>query len=194
MGTRFDQAMADPREFTSAETLKNGVAVTIRHLRADDREMIADAVRQLDRESVYTRLFSYRKELTEDGLARIMDADGQRVVALVVTTREGDEEIVIGSGRYVVLASDVGDPSAEVAFVVAQNYQRLGVASCLLRHFARIAREQGIVALEADVLPANQSMLTVFARSGLPMRRRREGGVMHITLSLAPDVHQPRGA
>src|SRR5450755_1511558 len=60
----LEQTMTD---FTCAETLRNGLAVTIRHLRVDDRERIAKAVRQLERESIYTRLFSYRNELTEVG-------------------------------------------------------------------------------------------------------------------------------
>jgi len=74
--------------------------------------------------------------------------------------------------------------AAEVAFVVEEDYQGLGVASRLLRHFARIAREQGISALQADVLAGNKSMLSVFTLSGLPMTTRRDGGVMHVMLAL----------
>ena len=176
--------MTDPRDFMCAETLENGLAVTIRHLHADDRARIAKAVRQLDRESVYTRLFSYRNELSEAGLDRIMHVDPEREVALVVTTRANGEEIVIGSGRYVVSREDGEVRAAEVAFVVEEDYQGLGVASRLLRHFARIAREQGISALQADVLAGNKSMLSVFTRSGLPMTTRRDGGVMHVMLAL----------
>jgi RimJ/RimL family protein N-acetyltransferase len=175
--------MTDPRDFSCAETLRNGLPVTIRHLRADDRERIAKAVRQLDRESVYTRLFSYRKELTESGLDRIMRVDPEREVALVVTAGAGDDEMVIASGRYFV-SPDGEERTAEVAFVVEEDYQGLGIAGRLLRHFARIAREQGITAFEADVLARNKSMLAVFARSGLPMRTRHEGGTVHVTLSL----------
>jgi len=176
--------MSDPRGFTSAHTLRNGLAVTIRHLRADDRERIARAVRQLDRESVYTRLFSYRKELTEAGLDRIMRVEPDREVALVVITRVGEDEIVIGSGRYVVVNPDDPERSAEVAFVVEEDYQGLGIASRLLRLLAQIAREQGIAALEADVLAGNKSMLAVFARAGGPMTTRRDGGTVHVTLDL----------
>ena len=175
--------MTDPQSFTCSETLKNGLTVAIRHLRADDRERIATAVRQLDRESVYTRLFSYRNELTETGLDRIMRVEPGREVALVVTTGAGEDEIVIGSGRYVVSGTD-DERTAEVAFVVEEDYQGLGVASRLLRHFVRIAREQGIAAFEAEVLAGNKSMLAVFARSGLPMTTRRDGGVMHVRLAL----------
>src|SRR5260370_2713050 len=113
--------MTDLRDFNCAETLENGLAVTIRGLRADDRERIAKAVRQLDRESVYTRLFSYRNELTEVGLDRIMRVDPEREVALVVTTRAAGDQIVIGSGRYVVSNPDDEERTAEVAFVVEED-------------------------------------------------------------------------
>jgi GNAT superfamily N-acetyltransferase len=176
--------MVDPRDFACVETLRNGLVVTIRHLRADDRERIAKAVRQLDRESIYTRLFSYRSELTEAGLDRIMRVVPGSEVALVVTTAAGDDEIVIGSGRYVVSNPNAEERTAELAFVVEEDYQGLGIASRLLKHFGRIAREQGIVALDADVLTGNKSMLAVFTRSGLPMKKRIDGGSVHVTLSL----------
>jgi RimJ/RimL family protein N-acetyltransferase len=179
--------MNDPREFKCADTLKNGLAVTIRHLRADDRERIANAVRQLDRESIYTRLFSYRSELTESGLDRIMRVDPQREVALVVTAGTGNDEIVIGSGRYVVVDPSAAERAAEVAFMVEEDYQGLGIAGRLLRHFVQIARDQGIGTFEADVLAQNKSMLAVFARSGLPMRKRNEGSTVHVALTLRGD-------
>ncbi len=177
--------MAEQDEFSVSETLKNGVAVTVRALRASDRDKIARAVRQLDRESIYTRLFSYRDELTEAGLDRLMRVDPEREVALVVTIGAGIDEVVIGSGRYVVSGQDGEERTAEVAFIVEEDYQGLGIAGCLMRHFVRIAREQGVAALEADVLTGNASMLAVFARAGLPMERHRDGGTVHVKLSLS---------
>ena len=166
-------------------TLKNGVAATMRMLRPDDRERIAAAVRKLDPESIYTRLFSYRKELTEAGLNRIMQVEAGREVVLVVTTRTETDEVVIGSGRYIVSHSpDTPGRTAEVAFLVAREYQGLGIAGRLLAQMAEIARKDDIAAFEADVLSENKSMLAVFARSGLPMKKRYEGGSVHVTLAL----------
>jgi len=180
--------MADAREFPCVETLKNGLIVSVRLLRVDDRDRVAAAVRQLDKESVYTRLFSYRKELTEAGLTRIMTLDPERDVALLVTVGAGQDEVAIGSGRLV--ASDATGTSriAEVAFVVEEDYQGLGIAGRLLKHLANLARQRGITALEADVLAENKSMLAVFARSGLSMQQRREGGIVHVTLALTPEL------
>lgn len=178
--------MTESSEFICSETLRNGLTVTIRTLRPDDRERVAAAVKELDRESVYTRLFSYRKELTEAGLNRIMTIDPAREVALLVTRGLGPEEIAIASGRYIASDPREGETTAEVAFIVEEDFQRLEIAGRLLKHLANIARERGIVALEADVLAENASMLVVFERSGLPMQQRREGGVIHVTMSLKP--------
>jgi RimJ/RimL family protein N-acetyltransferase len=184
--------MTDLRDFSSTEKLRNGLAVTIRALRPDDRERIAKAVRQLDRESIYLRLFSYRGELTEAGLDRLMTFDPDREVALLVTIGAGVDEIVIGSGRYFATDAQGTARSAEVAFIVEEDYQGLGIAGRLLAHLTDIARRQGITVLEADVLAENKSMLAVFARSGLQMQQRRDGGVVHLSLSLSP-ADQARG-
>ncbi|HXX86014.1 MAG TPA: GNAT family N-acetyltransferase [Casimicrobiaceae bacterium] len=176
--------MTGAEDFVCTDTLRNGLVVAIRTLRPDDRERVAAAVKGLARESVYTRLFSYRKELTEAGLTRIMTVDPTREVALLVTAGSGSQEVAIASGRFVASTAAGAARTAEVAFVVEEDYQGLGIAGRLLKHLANIARERGITAFEAEVLAENKSMLAVFARSGLPIQKRREGGVVHVNLSL----------
>ena len=179
--------MTSLSEFAVTETLRNGVSVTFRALRPDDRERMAKAARQLDRESVYMRLFSYRKELTEAGLDRIMAYDPAREAALVVITSIGGEDVIAGSGRYVAADAKESGRTAEVAFVVDEKFRGLGIAGRLLEHLVAFARGQGIAVLEADVLAVNKAMLGVFARSGLSMRTRAEGSTVHVTLSLHED-------
>ena len=128
------------------------------------------------------RLFTPKKELTEAGLNRLVEVDFEREVALVVTIGTGAQESLIGGGRYVSANNDRG--AAEVAFTVDGRYRGQGIASRLLQHLAAIARGRGITRFEAEVLAENRPMLTVFARSGLAMERRREGGVVHVELTL----------
>jgi len=176
--------MTSPRDFVASETLRNGLAVTIRALRAEDREKVAAAIRQLDRESIYTRLFSYRNLLTDAALDRIMRFDPDSEVVLIATLGSGPDEIVIGSGRYIVGADEDGKRSAEIAFMVEEDYHGLGIAGRLLKHLAAIGRAQGIVSFDATVLAENKAMVAVFARSGMPMRKRIEGGEICVTLQL----------
>ena len=74
---------------------------------------------------------------------------------------------------------------AELGFLVAEPYRGRGIATLLLRHLARIAQDAGLSAFEAAVLAYNTPMLAVFRRSGLPIDRRREGNIIHVTLSLS---------
>ena len=165
-------------------TLKNGTVVTLRPLRADDRQRLAAAIRGLDAQTIYTRLFSHRKELTEAGLDRAMRVDDEREVVVVATTGRGAEEAIIGGGRYVV----TGEGRAEIAFTVEEDYQGQGVAGRLFAALVDLARQRGITDFEADVLSENPSMLRVFERTGLPMRKRSEGGVVHLELTLTPSA------
>jgi RimJ/RimL family protein N-acetyltransferase len=70
------------------------------------------------------------------------------------------------------------------AFTVKEDYQGHGIASRILRHLIHIARENGVSRFEAYVLAENTAMLTVFARSGLPMEKKLEEGALHVRLSL----------
>ena len=73
---------------------------------------------------------------------------------------------------------------AEVAFMVEEDYQGLGIAGKILRHLAGIAKDKGIVQFHAEVLPENKGMLAVFNRSGFPVEQEYDDGVAHVTLSL----------
>ncbi len=85
----------------------------------------------------------------------------------------GSDDTVIGSGRYVV----TGPGTAEVGFVVEEDYHGRGLASRLLRHLAPVARDHGITSFEADVIAGNKAMQAVFQRTGWPTHKRREGDV-----------------
>jgi RimJ/RimL family protein N-acetyltransferase len=176
--------MIDPRNYLVVDTLRNGTTVTIRAIRPEDKTRLVSAFKNLDRESVYTRFFHYVRELTEQDLRRATEIDFDREVALLVTTKAGDEETVIGTGRYVIFEEADAGRSAEVAFVVEEDYQGLGIASRLLRHLVQIGRQQNVSRFKADVLSGNQAMLRVFAGSGLPMKKQRDGTVVQVTLFL----------
>ena len=177
--------MADPNRYLERETLKDGTKVTVRAILPEDAPSILEAFGNLDRESVYRRFFSPKKELSDAELRQLTNIDFERVVALVVMAETPNGETLIAGGRYAVEPGD-RPKSAELAFLTAAAHRDRGVASLLLRHLVKLARDADLSTLEADVLAENAAMLNVFRRSGLPMAQRREGNVAHVTLSLKP--------
>jgi RimJ/RimL family protein N-acetyltransferase len=179
---------ADDRQFSQASTLRDGTPVTIRAMHPDDRDRLVAAFNKLEPGTIYTRFFSFRKEIPASTLDRIAAIDFDNLAGLVVTVGSGESETVIGGASYVASTADDGAKVAEVAFTIEEDYQRQGLASQLMAMVTKLARRHGIARFEADVLSGNTGMLTVFQRSGLPMRRRTEGGVVHVTM----DLTQPR--
>lgn len=168
--------------------LRDGSAVLIRTARPDDKQRLVTAFQALDRRTIYTRYFSFRKSLSQTELDRLDAQDADRYILLVATlTSPRDETIIAGAS---CIAADADGPMrrAECAFTVEEDYQRQGLAGHLLAAIVELARRHGIGLLEADVLVENPAMLAVFKRSGLPMTQSRHAGVVHLVLELA---HEP---
>jgi hypothetical protein len=54
----------DPQHYSARETLKDGTVVTIRSIRREDSNAVLAAFKGMDKESVYRRFFSPKKELS----------------------------------------------------------------------------------------------------------------------------------
>jgi RimJ/RimL family protein N-acetyltransferase len=177
--------MLDKDSYMFNETLRDGTPITLRAARADDGPTIRRAFRNLNRDTIYTRFFGYRSDVSDSELERITGADFDRDVALLITIGSGDEEVIIAGASYFAIETDPPAQSAEIAFTVEEDYQGRGIASLLLRHLVRIAEAKNLAHLKADVLARNVPMLAVFRRSGLPMTLQRQGDVIHVVLSLS---------
>lgn len=172
--------------------LKDGTPVLIRPVRHDDRERIIRAFHELEPQTIYTRFFSMKRELTEVDLARIEASDFVHAVSLVATIPQGDDEVIIGGGAYTVIDRPDGVPTAEVSFTIEEDYQGQGLATLFMTMLIEIARDRGIERFEAEVLADNQPMLGVFTRSGLPLHRQNEDGVAHVVMDLRQGGAVPR--
>jgi RimJ/RimL family protein N-acetyltransferase len=181
--------MIDAKNFKVTDKLKDGTGVTIRAIRPDDKKRIVEAFKNLEAESIYTRFFSSKRELTEEELKTVTEVDFEKTVALVVTIPAGKgEETIIGAGRYVLYNPPNEQRSAEIAFTIEEDYHGQGIASCILKNLIEIGREKGVLQFEAEVLRENKAMLAVLARCGLPLEQSYEDGVFHATLVLTPDA------
>jgi GNAT superfamily N-acetyltransferase len=177
--------MIDARNYSSKETLKNGLQVTIRAVRPDDKDALLAAFKELDERTLYLRFFEAKRDITPGELREATEVDFVRTIALVTCVQDATGEKIIGAGRYIVFGDAEPPDRAEVDFTVEEDFQGLGIASITLKHLARIAKEKGIRQFHADVLQENKGMLAVFNRSGFPVRQEYAEGLAHVTLLLA---------
>jgi len=171
--------MLDAANYLVEETLKDSTKVTIRAIHPDDKDRLVKAFLALEPQTIRLRFFYPKRSLTDDDLTRLEKMDYQQRVGLAATVQNGGQEVIVGFGEYAARGQ-----SAEIAFVVEEDWQGRGIASRLLRQLTAIARANGITQFEADVLAENTPMLAVFRNSGLRMRTSHGQGVVQATLFL----------
>ena len=177
----------DLANYISTEPLRDGRPLTIRAIRPDDKGSLIEALNQVAPQSLYLRLFSGKRKFSDEEMIQMTAVDFVNVVALVAVLEKDGIERIAGGGRYIRIGPAGTGRSAEVAFLIDDAHQGLGIGSRIFKHLTTIARESGITRLVAEVLPSNAVMLRLFDRSGLPVEKNLSGGSVHVTIQLAQE-------
>jgi acetate---CoA ligase (ADP-forming) len=155
-------------------TLRDGSQVCMRSIAPVDERALLSLFESLSKESRKLRFFTAApalRRIAHD--ACNLDA---RTGFGLVATRDGESPI-LGHAAYTVIEPGC----AEVAFVVADETQGLGLATLLLAELAEHAARQGIHTFKAIVLPANLHMLEVFRDSGFPVDLKANADCINVT-------------
>jgi RimJ/RimL family protein N-acetyltransferase len=179
-----------PQRYRAAETLRDGRKIEVRALQRDDETQMLDAVSHTSAQSRYRRFFGVKKDFSAGEKNFFLNVDFSSHVALVATLERNSRGDIIGGARYIV----VEPGTAEVAFMVVDEFQGQGAGTVLLRHLVSIARSASLKKLVADVLPENTGMLRVFQNSGLRETVTRSRGVVRVELDLNVPASSAPGA
>lgn len=167
--------------YPATETLRDGRQIAIRALAKSDQADVMAAVGRTSAASLYRRFFAIRRDFSDKEIEFFLNADFTSHVALVAVLQRDGHDVIVGGGRYIV----VRPGAAELAFMVEDDCQGLGIGGVLMRHLIALAREAGLRELVAEVLPENLPMLKVLEKSGLRLTTKREDGVLHVVLALS---------
>ncbi len=171
-----------PREQEADVVLRDGSTVHVRPVRADDEPAIRTFLQGLSPESIGFRFFGTPN--LDWVTSWSLDVDYADRYALVAES--GSPSQIVAHAAYVRIDSE----RAEVAFLVADEWQGKGISTIMLAHLATLAEHHGIHTFTAEVLPANHRMIEVFRESGFPVEMRSHPDAIAIELptSLSTDA------
>jgi GNAT superfamily N-acetyltransferase len=167
---------------TAAE-LSDGSEVEIRPLTPDDKADLAAGFERLSELSRYRRFLSPTSHLSATQLAYLTDVDHhdhEALVAIDPSSRDG-----LAVARYVRSAENPGE--AEFAVAVADDWQRRGLGTALLRQLAARARAEGITRFTGFVLEDNQPMRRLLQSLGEVKQRDAHDGTLEVWLDIPAD-------
>jgi GNAT superfamily N-acetyltransferase len=166
------------------ELLPDGAPVLIRPIRAEDKHLLSDALQRLSDESVQRRFLTAKQDFSRTELRYLTEIDAVDHVALVAEDPTDPALGLLAVGRFVRLAED--PEAAEVAIVVADNWQGRGLGSVLGRHLAHAARNRGIKLFTATMAAYNKPAHRLMAKLTHHLEQRHVGsGVDELVSDLA---------
>jgi len=174
-----ESAYLYPSEISAKETLTGGITVYFRAIKPSDEEAMRRLFYRFSDEAVYYRYFTAVKTMPHAKMQEYVNIDYCRTMSVVGILREAGQERIIAEARYVKHSQN---SYADIAFVIDEDYQGVGLASCLYKMLIRLARERGLQGFTADILATNKGMMKVLEKGGLPMRAILDSGVYHVTI------------
>ncbi len=173
-----EEGLADEGCFVE---LRDRTPVIVRPARSRDREEVAAFAGRLSPDSIELR---FAGPMRSDAVIREVlgpPAGAADRLSLVMETLDRVPRMV-GNAEYVRFQEDPAH--AEVAFLIADEFQGRGAGSILLQELARRARPVGIRWFTAVVLAENFVMRDIFLRAGFPYRVDCDGPTLRIDLDI----------
>ncbi len=180
-----------PADIAQRHVFKGGLEVNFRAIKPSDEEEMRRLFYRFSDKAVYYRYFSPIKVMPHAKMQSYVNVDPNRVMSVVGLCGPHGEEHIIAEARFV---RDQQRPYGDVAFVVDEKYQGLGVASKLYQILITLAKERGLQGFTAEVLASNTAMMKVFEKGGIPIRADLRQDVYELVIAFeSASTHVERG-
>lgn len=168
-----------PEYLETWRTTRKGLEILLRPVKISDEPLLKDFFYDLTDQSMYRRFMSVRKDVPHTRLQEFCIIDFSKELVLVAVIQKEALETIVGVSQYGI---DRTNHSAEVAFVVRDDYQNKGVGSEMLHYLTYLAKTTGLLGFTAEVLVENRGMLHLFENLFPDLNKRIVDGVYELKM------------
>ncbi|MBW1643392.1 MAG: GNAT family N-acetyltransferase, partial [Deltaproteobacteria bacterium] len=160
-------------DYKTTLKLRSGKIVEFRPLLPSDEFAYRNFFYSLQDKTIYLRFF-YKMKLFSHEVAQEQWAsvDYRKNMSIIGLVQKGGYKEVMAIGSY----AREDDEKAEIAFVVREDFQGMGIAKYLLDVLEKIAKENNYKGFGATVLSENSAMLSVFKKRYPNAKFKATGG------------------
>jgi acyl-CoA hydrolase/GNAT superfamily N-acetyltransferase len=173
-----------PEELETYRTTMEGEEILLRPVKISDEPLIKEFFYSLSDSSMHRRFLSERKDMPHERLQDFVVIDYLKEMIILAVIKDEKREEIVGLGQYAI---DLPTRTAEVAFAVKDDFQNRGVGTELLSYLTLLARKEGLLGFNAEVLIGNTAMLHLFEKMGFDIEKRGEEGVFDLKMAFKGD-------
>jgi len=174
--------------YISTLELKNGKTIRFRPLLPSDEFAFRNFFYSLQAHTIYFRFFSKLKSFSHAFVQKQWaNVDYRKNMSIIGLVQKGGHKEIMAIGSY----AQEEENRAEVAFVIREDFQGMGIASYLLEVLELIAKENNYAGFSATVLAENAAMIHVFKKRYPNIKTKMmSGSDLLVLMEFEDKVHQ----
>jgi len=173
-----------PKKYELIWRMRDGRNVLFRPIKPEDELLWLEMFQNFSEESIRYRFFEIIKDTPHEVRIRYTNIDYDRELGIVPVLQEKGKEKILGVVR---LIEEPDGKRGEIAFIVADPWQRLGLGSKMLDYMIEICIERGLDEIYGIMLPDNFRAQELMKKMGFTLKRTKDN-LVAATL----DLHSER--
>lgn len=166
-----------------------GKSFNLASLTPADRAHIQSGLKYMSSESIRNRFMGSKRDFSDKELDYLTSLDGINHYALGIEEAEGAHR---GVAVIRMVRSEKDPGEAEVAITIIDEYQRMGLGSLLLDLLILAAGERQISRFSFTFLPANEAIVRLIQKKGIPVTERAHDSVRMVLSASQVDLEEIR--
>lgn len=173
-----------PKKYETLWKLRDGRTVILRPIKPEDEPLWLEMFQNFSQESIRYRFFEIIKDTPHEVRVRYCNVDYDREIGIVAELSEEGRRKILGVVRLIV---EPDGKTGEIAVVVADPWQGLGLGSKMMDYMIEICKDKNLETIYGVMLPDNRRAIRLMKKMGFTVKALDEGTVK-ATLNLKEEL------
>jgi acetyltransferase len=163
-----------PKKYEALWNLRDGRSVLLRPIKPEDEPLWLEMFQNFSEESIRYRFFQIIRDTPHEVRVRYCNIDYDREIAIVAELTEGGRRKILGVVRLII---EPNEKTGEIAFIVADPWQGLGLGTKMVDYMIEICKDRGLERIYGIMLPDNHRAIKLMKKMGFQVEYLDEGTV-----------------
>jgi acetyltransferase len=164
-----------------------GREILFRPIKPEDELLLIDLFKTFSYQTMRFRFFQIIKDISHKTLTRYCNIDYNREICIVAILRDKGKSCAVSMSRLIV---EPDGKTGELAIVVGDPWQNMGIGSEMFEYIVQISRDMGLVKIFGECLVENESMLHILRKNNFEVEPIDEETCL-ATLNLKKNEQRP---
>jgi acetyltransferase len=177
-----------PKKYETLWKLRDGRTVLLRPIKPEDEPMWLEMFQNFSEESIRYRFFQIIKDTPHEVRVRYCNIDYDREIGIVAEMTEEGRRKILGVVRLII---EPDGKTGEIAFIIADPWQGLGLGSKMLDFMIEICKDKKLETVYGIMLPDNYRAINLMRKMGFTTERI-DADTVKGTLNLSEEDQKSR--